>query len=50
MPIAKYDCKCKFNVSVSKVDIQDTEDGEGNKNSSVTTAMLYDNKARYVLI
>ena len=52
MPVAKYDCK--FNVSivviVSKVHIQDIEDGEGNKNNSITTTMVYYDKTRYVLL
>ena len=52
MPVAKYDCECKFNVSnvvnVSKVHIQDIEDGEGNKNNSITITMVYYNKTRYV--
>ena len=52
MPVAKYDSECKFNVSnvvnVSKVHIQDIEDGEGNKNNSITITMVYYNKTRYV--
>ena len=54
MPVAKYDSECKFNVSnvvnVSKVHIQDIEDGEGNKNNSITITMVYYNKTRYVLL
>ena len=50
MPVAKYDCECKSNISVSKVYIQDIDDGEGNKNNSITTTMVYYDKTRYVLL
>ena len=41
-----------MNVSVNLIfllagfNIQDTEDGEGNKNNGITTAMVYNAKAR----